>query len=54
MSKEAEHRSRNTQQRKVALKGHGVESINGRRIDSAIHVCRKAVRQTEQQNATEQ
>jgi len=29
VSKEAECRSRNTQQRKVALKGQGEKSING-------------------------
>jgi hypothetical protein len=54
VSKEAEHRSRNTQSMKVALKGHGAESINGKRTDSPSHMCRKAVRQTEQRNATEQ
>jgi hypothetical protein len=33
---------------------HGAQRIKGRRIDSTSQVCRKAVRQTEQQNAVEQ
>jgi hypothetical protein len=30
------------------MNGHGAQSIKRRRIDSASHVCRKAVRKTEQ------
>jgi hypothetical protein len=36
------------------MNGHGTQSIKSRRKDNAIHVCRKAVRQTEQRNAAEQ
>jgi Arc/MetJ-type ribon-helix-helix transcriptional regulator len=31
------------------VNGHGAESIKGRRTESASDVCRKAVRQTEQE-----
>jgi hypothetical protein len=40
VSKEAERRSRNTQQRKVAWKGHGAESINGEE-QKVQGVCRR-------------
>jgi hypothetical protein len=36
------------------MNGHGAQSIRSRRIDSANHVCRKVVRQIEQQNETKQ
>jgi hypothetical protein len=36
------------------VNGDGAHSIKSRRTDSASHVCKKAVRQTEQRNATEQ
>ena len=54
MNKEAERRSRNAHKRKCVVNGHGAQSIKSRRTESAIHVCRKAMRQTEQQNAVEQ
>jgi hypothetical protein len=36
------------------VNGHGAQSIKHRIIDNASDVCRKAMRQIEQQNATEQ
>jgi hypothetical protein len=53
VSKEAECRSRNAQERKVALKGYGVESIKGRRIESERGV-QKTLMQTGEGSVTEQ
>jgi hypothetical protein len=36
------------------VNGHGAQSIKIKRIDSASHVCRKALRQTEQRDVAEQ
>jgi hypothetical protein len=36
------------------VNGDGTQSIKRKRKDSASHVCKKAVRQTEQWNAAEQ
>jgi hypothetical protein len=36
------------------MNGHGAQSIKTKITDSASHVCRKAMRQTEQQDAAEQ
>jgi hypothetical protein len=36
------------------VNGHGAQRIKGKIIDSASHVLRKAVRQTEQRNEVEQ
>jgi hypothetical protein len=36
------------------VNGHGAQSIKSRRTDSASHVCRKAMRQTKQQNVVEE
>jgi hypothetical protein len=35
------------------VNGHGAHSIKSRRIDNASDVCRKEVRQIEQQNVVE-
>jgi hypothetical protein len=47
---ETEYHRRGT----VQVNGHGAQSIKSWRTDNARDVCRKAMRQTEKRNATEQ
>ena len=54
VKKEVECSSSNEQKTKGALKRNGTQSIKSGRTDNASDVCRKAMRQTEQQNAAEQ
>jgi hypothetical protein len=53
VKKEVERSSRNVQKGNGALKGHGVESIKGKRTESARSV-QKTLMQTEQCSVAEQ
>jgi hypothetical protein len=53
VKKEAKRSSRNVQKGNGAMKGHGVESIKGKRIESARSV-HKTLMQTEQRSVAEQ
>jgi hypothetical protein len=53
VKKEAERCSRNVQKRNGALKGHGTESIKGKRIES-IRSVQKTMMQIEQSSIAEQ
>ena len=53
VKKEAERSSRNVQKGNGALKGHGAESIKGKRTEGARRVHKKLM-QTEQHSVAEQ
>jgi hypothetical protein len=53
VKKEAERSNRNAQKGNGALKGHGAESIKGKRTESARSV-QKTLMQTEQRSVAEQ
>ena len=52
MKKEVEHNKRNGQKGNGVLKGHGTESIKGKRIESARSV-QKTLMQTEHRSVAE-